>query len=583
MASVPMDPSRRSRSGGITTDRPPVSAHPAFPAIVSLWFAALLGLGSLILPVQLLESMLNASGVASLIPSAAPPLGFTARAAIALAATTTGALLGVYAARKVTQASTRLPTAEREAYTDDAGDDFDDFADDGLDADLPPLRDPSPTLGRRRPLALAEEERPSDFLHVVPLPGDPAADEDDTLVLGQEYAPEASGIEVAQPVPQEYVPSAVRVEAAAPESPVEVSKSVPATAVEPLPFSPPSMARFGGSTPEPALADDEAEATMHEGDILPPEAPEPEPIPENDVEIVRHRQTFASSLQPAPADADGEVTGLVQLVQKLGQTLEKHREWTAQRAVATASGAASDSGAEPEAEAVTEIAHSRTEIAEEFEPAPADDAAEAMAAWFGKPAAFPQEVKDEPTSAVNPAPEPASSLSSAPAVEQGCAPFAGMGHLAAVEHGYEEDDEDDIEELAASFSLPLSASVGSQPQPAPARLRDASYVSLSADNPFRRPVDEFVRIEEPESKAGLVRPAVVFPHEETTRPATAGGPLTAARPFDRPSELCPPASPKVAQINPHAQPNPLSGRPASNDDSERALREALMNLQRMGK
>ena len=32
----------------------PISTHPAFPAIVALWFAALLGLGSLVLPVALI-------------------------------------------------------------------------------------------------------------------------------------------------------------------------------------------------------------------------------------------------------------------------------------------------------------------------------------------------------------------------------------------------------------------------------------------------------------------------------------------------------------------------------------------------
>ena len=69
MASIPMDQSGNRRSGGKNADRLPVSAHPAFPAIVALWFAALLGLGNLILPVQLIESMLTTTGIASAIPS----------------------------------------------------------------------------------------------------------------------------------------------------------------------------------------------------------------------------------------------------------------------------------------------------------------------------------------------------------------------------------------------------------------------------------------------------------------------------------------------------------------------------------
>ena len=47
---------------------PPLSLHPAFPAIVALWFAALLGLGSLVLPAVLLEKAVSASGLASLVP-----------------------------------------------------------------------------------------------------------------------------------------------------------------------------------------------------------------------------------------------------------------------------------------------------------------------------------------------------------------------------------------------------------------------------------------------------------------------------------------------------------------------------------
>ena len=39
--------------------KPPISLHPAFPGIVALWFSALLGLGSLVLPPVLLEKILT--------------------------------------------------------------------------------------------------------------------------------------------------------------------------------------------------------------------------------------------------------------------------------------------------------------------------------------------------------------------------------------------------------------------------------------------------------------------------------------------------------------------------------------------
>ena len=91
--------------------KPPLSLHPAFPAIVALWFAALLGLGSLVLPAVLLERMVVATGVASIVPAAAPPLGITARGIIALAGALAGCGLGVLIARRVAQAHRPEPVS----------------------------------------------------------------------------------------------------------------------------------------------------------------------------------------------------------------------------------------------------------------------------------------------------------------------------------------------------------------------------------------------------------------------------------------------------------------------------------------
>ena len=55
----------------------PLTAHRWFPATVALWFAALLGLGSLVLPASLFEAAVGASGIASVGPGAEPPLGLT--------------------------------------------------------------------------------------------------------------------------------------------------------------------------------------------------------------------------------------------------------------------------------------------------------------------------------------------------------------------------------------------------------------------------------------------------------------------------------------------------------------------------
>jgi hypothetical protein len=97
--------------GASHTAKAPISAHPAFPAIVALWFAALLGLGSLVLPVALIERLVTFTHISSIVSAAQPPLGFTARAAIALAASITGALVGLWLARKVAAAAAPEPRA----------------------------------------------------------------------------------------------------------------------------------------------------------------------------------------------------------------------------------------------------------------------------------------------------------------------------------------------------------------------------------------------------------------------------------------------------------------------------------------
>lgn len=96
-------------AAGNKTARAPISAHPLFAAVVIAWFAALFGLSSAVLPARSLEALAGATGLASLVPAAAPPLGLTARIAIALAAAMAGGIVGWLAARQVrsAQAGTR--------------------------------------------------------------------------------------------------------------------------------------------------------------------------------------------------------------------------------------------------------------------------------------------------------------------------------------------------------------------------------------------------------------------------------------------------------------------------------------------
>lgn len=90
----------------------PLSSHPAFPVLVALWFAALLGAGTFVLPATIFESAASATGLADIVPAAQPPLGNTARLAITIAAAVLGALIGLFVAWQVRRASRPAASAD---------------------------------------------------------------------------------------------------------------------------------------------------------------------------------------------------------------------------------------------------------------------------------------------------------------------------------------------------------------------------------------------------------------------------------------------------------------------------------------
>lgn len=596
-----MNQTRKRNSG-----RPPISAHPAFPAIVALWFAALFGLGSLVLPVHVLESIVTAAGLPSIFSAAAPPLGFTARAAIALAATICGAAIGFVAARRLVGGPHRAPTERldddnfpllddsEELVSSDRDDDEEDYREDGFLLSDPETIDGAETqkivpFGRRRPLSVTDESGPSELLanaprqKVAPFIEDEEIENDiEALELDEcDELPEGDA-----DVPVQRVPESEPVSESFLARPFELAekKAAATTQIEPLPFSPPSLSREPVDPEIPASGvsqewDSEAEDTIdpsidsHQievsvtdttsdkqvfnsteteaffdttGDEIAGEIPEPfEP------EIGIEQEEIAEN-EPVEVESDNESPGLVQLVQKLGSALEKHREWSAQRPPSPA-------------------AQPSRPVPQEFEAAAPDEAASATAAYFGKPEATPAEANEAPQSFEIP--------------KQDVGSYATFSDAAALlgDDTEVEDDYAELEEIASSFSLPLmeretawhvtprpsiDLAPAASDAPAPATIkRDAGYDALSGvENPFKRQDEQFVRIDEPEPDLDVAQPSVQFPNEvnrliSDVRAETVDD--APARPFDAPATPAP--------------------RPASNDDNERALREALMNLQRMGK
>lgn len=535
----------------------PISLHPAFPAIVALWFAALLGIGSLVLPAVLLERAVAATGLASLVPAAAPPLGFTARAMLAVAAALAGTGIGIAIARRVAKSHARPPesrTAKLSAGSRRPISIKDEVGGQGV------INGEGLPINRRRALAISEDDRPSDFLYQAPLPGEraeaatPLADEapgeTEPLELS-DLADEAPADPAPDAIPpadhedspmtdfREFPPVSSAQPFDAPEAELSRRSTFGQRGAEPLPFSAPSLARHEPEPepePRPALEAEEALAAEPEAYLaaVPESAEEPDP-------------ELRADWETAPLDG----LGLVQLVQRLGSTIERRRELMAQAAAALPVAAPFVAGPA------------------DFEAAPAEEAAQAMAAYFGSvpTSASSDEILSEAEFS-NPAetPSPTDWTEAATARPGFLSPFAAP------------DEEEDAEDPLPDFSLPLRRKGAATPAFTP--LHDDEhgeeadpYASFAADesdedheddgyssllgmsNPFSTPKGEFVRIEEPEPAAGSFEPAVVFPGQ--------GEPT--ARLFDPPGQKAGSggSAPRV---------------PADTDD---ALRAALATLQRM--
>jgi hypothetical protein len=549
-------------SGSHEAPKVPISLHPAFPAIVALWFAALLGLGSMVLPVVLIERAVEVSGIAALVPAASPPLGLMARSLIALASALAGAAIGVVIARRVARAHdagrpsrvAKLAKGARRPI-----DVHEELGGEGLvnGFGLP--------VNRRRALAIAEDDRPSDFLYMAPLPGH---DEDPSLAFDEHPAAPRSADEpfelsdtfedpagtgepkawdrpdtdtdtdtdedASMTVEQEFQPLA-------PEPRAEARQEFVPQA-EPLPFSAPSLARRAPATetfaaePEPQPAPAPAI----------PQAYEPEFDPAFDsaheVELAASEpQPFRGDWASAPVDE----LGLVQLVQRLGASLERRREWLATVATAPAPAPALASTAG-------------------LDPAPAEEAVEAMAAYFGKPAADAS-VLVEPEGAVA-EPQPA--------------PLELRAKLLGGWPTADDDDDDDADAMP-SFTLPLRKAVAptiafdepDEPENdderdgAAAEVPDDSYSSLLAmRNPFTVKDTGFVRVDEPDAEDEEIQPTVVFPGAGETASAVPAVTPSAPRAFDPPGGFDAASAPRS-----HAAPA----------GTDAALRSALATLQRM--
>jgi hypothetical protein len=311
-----------------TRAKPPISSHGLFPVIVAIWFAALFGFGCLVLPIVLLERVSDASGIAKMIPAAAPPLGPTARIMLSSCAGVFGALLGFVVARRVAKAQANARPADTGRQMRFAEETpaarvrrpilaMEELGVERIEPaaeSMPAIAATTPIHEGKRPLVSPEESAP---FHVPPIPpeqGKPAhwADEHPlmpSMASMTDKVPAQHGWEHAlRPVAAEPADEPESPEFDALQADDEAEQQLPAPA------------------PGPAV---EANAFLEE---LPPLAA---PLPEQR-RIVRKRPPASALADPlrallsgraAPTDKIAgplELLGMVQLAERLGRSIHEH-------------------------------------------------------------------------------------------------------------------------------------------------------------------------------------------------------------------------------------------------------------------
>jgi len=505
--------------------QPSVSTHPAFPVIVALWFAALLGIGSMVLPMAMFDNFAVASGLSDVSQPAQPPLGATARILVALVAAAIGAIAGLLIARRVAAANAPAPATRRAAAMRPASEPasggikrpisaHEELGEGGLDADDEEATPRELFAGRRRALSVTDESARSEFLSFAPLPGQNPNSDDEPLDLLLFEEPEpavpAQDTEAAEPVP------AIEPEAVA-------TNSAFGTAAM---SRPPSRSNYS----------------------------------EVAVSTSREAAPFTRKVEPETAAPIGERSlgelGVVELVERFAIALQRHREASAAMPAAEAScdePIASEPDVETAEEAEFEVAADRLVQAEPHAP----HFAEIPAAL--RPFGFDEDVADD-----------ADGSEDLPDFDLTAALSQSRSGLAAPAAEPEEE-------------LEVEAATDDESE-----VAEAEYTSLLAmKSPFglsREPVriDDFAEDEGDE-------PVVVFPGQAARRasPAADGPardavaslatPGSGSRPFDAPLARVEQAA-ATARVS-FGQ--PAGHKPANPGDTERALRDALEKLQKM--
>lgn len=278
----------------------PITAHRLFPALVALWFAALLGLGSFVVPASLIERASSAAGLAALVPAAAPPLGLTARLLIAGVMTIVGVVAGLVLALRLRPRPVEVVRRRGAvARTYDAVEEAEPVQEEApaLDVqadDAPQVRafDAHPDAPPRRPFVLSDDlvlaDEPAPIDHDAPRAAEPeivgevfeeaewteAEGEDQLFCVSEAVATAAPDVAVEIPAASPIASVRVRGGAAIADAPLDTLGLV--QLVERLALAIDARRAFVGGDGQPAAAPAPAPSAQ----------PEEEPVVAQSIETV---------------------------------------------------------------------------------------------------------------------------------------------------------------------------------------------------------------------------------------------------------------------------------------------------------
>lgn len=632
---------QQTRNGG----GKPITSHPLFPAVVALWFGALFGLGSLAIRASLLEELIIASRIDLIIPAAAPPLGLTARMLLALGLAAFGATIGAWIGRKLGEAKPEKRERRRDAravereqprrtapvYAAPSAQEADcdeldepSLADERIQAQ-PSERPSAPALaGRRRALAVTDDNQAFELTEYAPLPGgapqifavaeagiapiaatadlpapaaaieepvaaiaDPLPEPERQIFRPAPAAaapePEMAPVEVAEPAAQQANPVMAEPFAAAPvaqSAPFELPQPEPewsyappvaitTPAAIPEMVESPALARLGSAPAQVSAFDQPAATPLFAARETMPEvaqAPEPAAVP---VAVVAPPRAPLPPLPPLAPDAP-----LTDLAARLAEAMSRRR--AAREALAAPEPAA------PVTPTVMPVAEAVPAPVPAVEPGAIPAAMrplvpEAVAADdedLVLPSLLPPRLDPHRRAEVEASLKPADPVV-VPAVPLDLP--ASMRPVDTASQDAAIDDELDALLPPRTLVVPpveIASSAADDEDDNEdadqAQAGDERFSSLLAVAP-RPEVSRggFVRIEEPPVPAGSFEPVVIFPGHAAAQATAQPAPAPFARPFD---------PPLAAASN---APAAAGTRLPDPEETERALKLALASLQRM--